>query len=169
MAAEKRSPAKNWSQLFGFPFRRAASIPPAGAAVIQLLLVTRDDRFYCYMQDIATSNGWDLHRAAGVQEAAEVIRSQSTPLVLYDWDGVEVDWRDDLRHLTGLRETPCILLASPVVDENLREEVMRCHGYDVVSRSADRQELARSVSFAWFWTIRSRAQFSGNPKQEAHN
>jgi hypothetical protein len=59
------------------------------------------------------------------------------------------------------------LLASRLVDDNLRQEVIRFGGYDVVARSAVRDQIVRTIQFAWFWTTRSHRFSDGGTQQEA--
>ena len=76
------------------------------------------------------------------------------PVVVYDCRAGEEDWRNALDVLCESPGRPCVLLVSSVVDENFRDDVVRNHGYDVFSRRADEDEIARTINSAWFWKHR---------------
>ena len=117
----------------------------------RVLLITEDGSFSALLQSIAIASGWTFESVRTVQDGTAALGADSQRLVVYDWDTSRDDWREALDTLALLPGKPCILLSSPVVDEYLREEVMRYHGYDVLPRSGDRDEIIRTVSFAWFW------------------
>jgi DNA-binding NarL/FixJ family response regulator len=96
-----------------------------------------------------------------------IIRSLDVPLVILDWDENGRDWRDGLSRLSSVHQQICVLLASRVVDDNLREEVLRFHGYDVLAKSADGEQIIRTVQFAWFWITRSTALADRATKKES--
>ena len=77
------------------------------------------------------------------------------PVVAYDSQAADEDWREVLAALRALPRPPCILLTSSVIDEGFRDEVVRLHGYDVLSRQADDDEITRTINSAWFWKHRN--------------
>lgn len=158
------------AQLLGFRPKHPANDSHGPAdAIIRLLAITTNDRFYAGLVDIATSCGWEIRRASAIREGLDILRSLSMPLVVFDWDENGHDWRDGIGRLGAAPNHPCVLLASRVIDENLRQEVMRFHGYDVLARSADKDQIIRTIRFAWFWTTRSRRIAEGANPQEARH
>jgi len=145
----------HWGRFLGLKTRQAAS-PPHASSAVRLLAITTDDLFYSSLVDTATSCGWEIRRAASLPEAMELIRAHSIPLVILDWSGSGQDWRRELGRLSTGSCHPCVLLASGVVDDNLKGEVLRHRGYDVLPRFGDREQIVRLIQFAWFWTTRSR-------------
>ncbi len=135
-----------WARILGIHPRPAI---PQSEPAVDLLAITADDGFYATLRDIAETRNWRIQRADTVENAAA---SLSPDLVILDSDGEE--WQTAVGRLASLPNRPCVLLASPVVDENLREEVIRSRGYDVFARSADRDQIVRSIQFAWFWAKR---------------
>ena len=131
---------------------------------VRLLTITANDRFYADLVDIASSCGWEIRRAGAIKEGLEVIRALSIPLVLLDAEEDGHDWRGSLPRLVSASSHPCVLVASRFADENMRQEVLRFHGYDVLPKSADRDGIIRTIQFAWFWTTRSQ-RFSDLTKQ----
>ena len=133
---------------------------PETNLAIRLLAITTNDQFYSGLVDIAASCGWEIRRASSVKEGLDVVRSLAVPLVLFDWDENGHDWRAGLNRLASTHCRPCVLLASRVADENMRQEVIRYHGYDVLPRSADRDQVVQAIQFAWFWITRPH-RFAG--------
>jgi len=160
----------HWAELLGLRRKPAAKDALDGATfAVRLLAITADDRFYSLLVEIASSSGWEIRRAGTVQEGLDVVRSLSLPLVLFDWDENGPNWRGGLDRLGAAPSHPCILLASRVVDDNLRQEVIRFRGYDVIPRSAAREQIVRTIEFAWFWTTRSHRFSDGGTQQEARH
>jgi len=147
----------HWGRILGIKAKHVAETTHAhDGSAVRLLAITTDDAFYSFLLDSATSCGWEIRRAAALPEAIDLIRSFSVPLVILDSPDNGQDWRRDLRRLCTGSCHPCVLLASGVVDDNLRGEVLRHRGYDVLPRFGDREQIIRLIQFAWFWTTRSR-------------
>lgn len=140
-----------WRQLFGIRSHDSGVVQDGSNSPVRLLVVTQNDRFYSSLVDAGSSCGWEVRRSSEISEAIETIREHSIRLVILDWDENGHDWRDGLGRLTSAHEGACVLLASPVMDDNLRQEVLRFRGYDVVPKRADREQIVRTVQFAWFW------------------
>jgi hypothetical protein len=83
-----------------------------------------------------------------VEESLHALDSFPAHLVIYDWMPETNDWRLAVDKLSSRRDHPCILLASRVVDEYLWAELVSHGGFDVIPRSADTEQLIRSVRFA---------------------
>jgi DNA-binding response OmpR family regulator len=152
-----------WSELFRLrskPDSRDKTTSP-----VRLLAITASDEFYARLVDIASSSGWEIRRASTVQQGIALQRSTAMPLIVLDWDENSDDWRHGFKRLASTRNPPCMLLASRFTDDNLRQEVMRLRGYDVLGRSANREQIVRTIEFAWFWTTRSQ-QFADTVKQQ---
>ena len=145
-----------WLRLPRFKASHSSDVH-APAATVRILAITSDDRFYACLVDVATSSGWEIRRGSTIQEGLDTVRSQHMPLVILDWDESAHDWRHGLERIWAAPNHPCVLLASRVIDDNLRQEVQRHHGYDVVPRTGDRDQIVRTVEFAWFWTTHKHA------------
>jgi DNA-binding response OmpR family regulator len=158
----------HWAKLLGLRTRSAAKDARDGTASrTRVLAITADDCFYSTLVEIASSSGWEIRRATTAQEGLDIVCSFSMPLVIFDWDENGPNWRGGLDRLSAARSHPCILLASRVVDDNLRQEVIRFGGYDVLVRSAGRELILRTIQFAWFWITRSHRFSDGATQQEA--
>jgi DNA-binding response OmpR family regulator len=144
----------------------AKSRDQAGESRVRFLVITADGHFHSLLHDIATASEWTILRVPTVEEALALLRRECVPLVIYDWDGPDSDWRDALDRLTALRPESCTMLASKVADEYLQREVVRHHGYDVLPRSGNREQLMRALQFAWFWQTHSRMQPPARPTKK---
>src|SRR5579859_3348661 len=117
------------TKLLGFRPRQAVDNSCSRPAV-RLLAITANDCFYADLVDIASSCGWEIRRAGAVKEALDAIRALSIPLVVLDAEQDGHDWRGSLPRLISASTHPCVLVASRFADENMRQEVLRFHGYD---------------------------------------
>ena len=91
------------------------------------------------------------------------LRNRRESAAFYDGryaHGYMDDWRAGIKRIASAQCHPCVLLASRVADENMRQEVIRHHGYDVLPRSADRDQVVQAIQFAWFWITRPN-RFAG--------
>ena len=155
-----------WVERLGFGAKnRTASSLDQSASAVRLLAITSNDRYYATLVDIASSSGWEIRRAGTVQEALELLHTAHVPLILFDWDENGDNWRDGVKRLGAAPSHPCVLLVARFIDDNLRQEVLRFRGYDVLPRSAGPEEIVRMIQFAWFWITRSQ-RFADNANHE---
>lgn len=135
--------------------RQAAPEHGAGTALatepVRLVAITDRPDESAALQQIATDYRWRISIVASSQNAITALNEQPTPLVICDRDLEGEDWREVLARIAGLPQAVCVLLASRVVDDYLWRQVIRNHGYDVVSKPFQPEELRRAVTFAWSW------------------
>lgn len=129
---------------------------PKGPGEPRVLTVTNDLGFYSSVLTATESCGWTTEWARSMKRAVEICRSQLVPIVIYDRNLPDVDWRRALDQLNGASCDVRILLAAPEVDEDLWLTVLHRRGYDVLSRSADPEQLQRELRFAWLSMEKSR-------------
>lgn len=120
-------------------------------AIIRLLVVTQDDKFYLSVHEVTTGCGWETRMVRTVERGLHALDEFPASVAIYDWPGTEEDWRFNVDRLTARPDHPCLLLASPVDDEYLCAELVRHGGFDVIPRSADADRLIRNVQFAYFF------------------
>ena len=118
---------------------------------IRILLISSDEQYRSLWQRIFERRGWGLACAATLMEAIKALRGHKLPVVVYDSHAADEEWRLVLTTLRNLPHHPCILLTSSVIDDSFGDEVVRLHGYDVFSRHASEEEIARTINSAWFW------------------
>ena len=115
----------------------------------RVMAVTADLAFYSGVLSAASSARWRTDWARTLNRAVEICKSKSPPIVIYDSNLPDVDWRSAFDRLSAVPSHPRILLAAPSIDEELWENVLRRHGYDVVERAANSEQLERAFRFAW--------------------
>ncbi len=135
-------------------FRRP--VPAGEASQFHILTVTADIGFYSGVLSATRSCGWNAEWARSLKRALEICRSRLTPIVIYDRNLPDVDWRRALEQLSGATYDARILVAAPDVDEDLWRMVLHRHGYDVLARSASAEQLERELRFAWLSLDESR-------------
>jgi len=122
---------------------------PGSASQPHVLAITADVNFYSGVLSAAESCGGKAEWARSLKRALEVCRSRQTPIIIYDRNLPDVDWRRALDQLSGAPYDLRILLATPDMDEDLWRMVLHRHGYDVLARSASAEQLERELRFAW--------------------
>lgn len=115
----------------------------------QILTVSADVGFYSAVLTAANSWGWRAEWARSMKRGVEICRSGVAPIVIYDRNLPGVDWHNAVDQLSKAASKGRVLLAAPEIDEDLWRTVLRRHGYDVLPRSADADELKRQLRFAW--------------------
>jgi DNA-binding NtrC family response regulator len=133
-----------------------APMPAGAASEPHVLAVTADVNFYSGVLSATESCGWNADWARSLKRAVEISRSRLTPIVIYDRNLPDVDWRRALDQLNGAAYDVRILVAAPDVDEDLWRMVLRRQGYDVLARSASAEQLERELRFAWLSLDESR-------------
>ena len=154
--------------------KSAPAAPPKSALLasesIKLVAITQNQEDRKSLRDIAASFAWNISIVDSSAAAVDLLQQQPTPLVICDGDLNGEDWRAALSRIAALPQAVCVLLASRVTDEYLRNEVTRCHGYDIVIKPFQREELRRAVTFAWSWrgwTSRHRAGVLRTPDRSS--
>jgi len=137
--------------------------PGIGESSMRLLVVSGDSALYSNLEELASTCGWKIRLAATVEEAIPIVVSESTPLIIYDWNLTDDNWSSAFDRLNGLGIAMCILLASRVADPYLWQEVIRFGGFDLLPRSAPRDEWIRKLRFAWFWNRSLRPSRAATP------
>jgi DNA-binding NtrC family response regulator len=135
--------------------RKPAPEQGAGAALatepVRLVAITDKPDDYGALQQIATGYRWKISIVSSSNAAIGCLNEEPIPLVICDRDLNGEDWREVLARIAALPQAVCVLLASRVVDDYLWRQVIRNHGYDVVSKPFQPEELRRAVTFAWSW------------------
>lgn len=118
---------------------------------VQLVAITQNAADAAALRRIAMDYGWRISIVGSSEAAIAALNEQPTPLVICDRELPGEAWREVLAKIAALPQAVCVLLASRVVDDYLWRQVIRNHGYDVVSKPFQPEELRRAVIFAWSW------------------
>ena len=122
---------------------------PAGVREPRILTITADPGFYSCVLSATQACGWNAEWARSMNKAVEICRTRITPIVIFDRNLPDVDWRRAVDLLSSTAYEVRILLAAPDVDEDLWRSVIQRHGYDVLDKSAGPEQLQRDLQFAW--------------------
>ena len=109
------------------------------------------------LRQIAGGLGWSVAIVNTPAEAMARLQTEQVTAAICDQDLGEEDWRVVMQGIATLPRSPCVLLASRVMDQYLWNEVILNRGYDVVSKPFQGEELRRVVAFA--------VSFPGHPQQ----
>ena len=80
-----------------------------------------------------------------------VVRVASVPIVLCDRDHSDC-WRRLIRTLMKARRDVCVILLSSETDPSDYDEVVRCGGFDILTRPLQRKQVLPMLLFAYtYW------------------
>jgi DNA-binding NtrC family response regulator len=96
----------------------------------------------------AARNQWSISFAHSYEESRDSLEKKQAAIVLCDRDLVQPDWGLAVQSLAACSPGACILLVSKVADEYLWNEVVRCGGYDILSKPLQEAEVERAVKLA---------------------
>jgi DNA-binding response OmpR family regulator len=114
------------------------------------------------VSDCAQATGWKLTLLDTVDQAVSTAGSEPVALIIVDRDLSEHDWRRSVRSLANTLSSPCVLLASSVVDPYLFQELVKHGGFDVVPKPIQSKELVRLGRLALaYWRNRHTSLASG--------
>lgn len=118
----------------------------------RLLAILADTADRDAVSAFAIANNWSLKVVGGVGQAISWLSEAPVPVILIDRDLPDEDWRLAIRTLTSHAPSPCVILASAVVDLYLFDEVVHHGGYDVVRKPFREDALRRTLGLAFsFW------------------
>jgi DNA-binding response OmpR family regulator len=114
------------------------------------------------VSDCAQATGWKLKLLDTVDQAVSAAGSERVALIIVDRDLSEYDWRRSVQSLANTVSTPCVLLASSVVDPYLFQELVKHGGFDVVPKPIQSKELVRLGRLALaYWRNQHTSMASG--------
>lgn len=92
-------------------------------------------------------------------EAWTLANQLEASIIFCDRDLPGTEWRDLVQILASAPQRPSVILTSRVVDDYLRQEVIRNGGYDVLAKPLREEDVVRSVRLARsYWnSARKRA------------
>lgn len=129
-----------------------SSQPPAAVPdPVRMLGIIHKADDQARLRQISAECAWTVLITDSFDNAMALLEDQPVPIVIYDRDFPGANWKDRLAKIASLSPNPCILLASSVMDPYLWDEVIRHHGYDIVHKPFDGDELRRVVRFAATW------------------
>ena len=104
---------------------------------------------------LAVQGQWWVRNTQSVPEAISLLESEKIPIVLFDRDLPDTDWRTILTAMAKSSPDTCILLTSRVCDDYLWKEVVRCGGYDVIPKPLTELTVEHTLQKAWaYWSAK---------------
>jgi CheY-like chemotaxis protein len=141
---------KRWllTKTRGEPLPRQADAGVGSRASVRLLAILPGTEDAAQLRRIAGDLGWSVAIVNTPAEAMARLQAEPVTAAICDQDLPEEDWRVVMNRIAALPKSPCVLLASRVMDQYLWNEVIQCRGYDVVSKPFQSEELRRVLAFA---------------------
>jgi DNA-binding response OmpR family regulator len=118
---------------------------------VQLVAIIQNPYDSETLRQLAASSGWRISIVGSSEAAIALLKEEPTPLVICDRDLACEAWSDVLAKIAARPQAVCVLLASRVVDDYLWRQVVLHHGYDVIAKPFQPEELRHAVAFAWSW------------------
>ena len=86
----------------------------------------------------------------------EMTRFRS-PVILYDRDWPNAEWRSTVYSFANSPQRPCVILTSRVADEYLWQELIRWGGHDLLAKPLRREDVSRALKLALSYGNSARA------------
>jgi DNA-binding NtrC family response regulator len=148
----KRAPAERRS---AGPSTKAAAQAIAPRIAIVALVVSDHDREV--LTRISNREPVDIHFAESHVDAWEAMNRLNSPVILYDRDWPDAEWRTTVQALASSPHRSCVILASRVADDYLWQELIRCGGYDLLAKPFRADDVCRSLKLALSYWKSARA------------
>ena len=96
--------------------------------IVALVMSDEDRKVLSHISD---HEPVEIHFAESRVEAWDVLNRLNSPLILYDRDWPDAEWRTTVQTFAASPHRSCVILASRVADDYLWQELIRCGGYDL--------------------------------------
>ena len=131
----------------GTPSRIA--LPPRIPVVA--IVVSEQDRQV--LTSVSSQELLELHLVESCEEACTVANQLAAPVILFDRDLPGAEWKTAVGSLAASPHRACVVLMSGVVDDYLRQELIRRGGYEVVPKPLRPENISRAIKLALsYWT-----------------
>ncbi len=110
------------------------------------LVVSDEDRKV--LRSISDRESVEIHFAESRVDAWDALTRLNSPLVLYDRDWPDAEWRTTVQAFSSSSHRCCVILASRVADDYLWQELIRCGGYDLLTKPFRPDDVARALRLA---------------------
>jgi len=123
-------------------------------AIVALVVSDYDREVLNY---ISNREPVDIHFAESHVDALEAMNRLNSPVILYDRDWPNAEWRTTVQALASSPHRSCVILASRVVDDYLWQELIRCGGHDLLAKPLRADDVARALKLALSYWRSARA------------
>jgi DNA-binding NtrC family response regulator len=128
------------------PSTNTAAQAIAPRITIVALVVSDHDREI--LTCISAHEPVDIHFAESHADAWESLNRLNSPVLLYDRDWPNKEWRTAVQTFASSPRRSCVILASRVADDYLWQELIRCGGYDLLAKPFRAADVTRSLKLA---------------------
>jgi DNA-binding NtrC family response regulator len=140
--------------------RRHGRLLDAGAQTslrphVVALVVSDHDREV--LTSITDHEPLEMHFAESLVEAWNAVYRLRCPVILYDRDWPDAEWRTTVQALASSPQRSCVILASRVADDYLWQELIRCGGHDLLAKPFRADDVARALNLALSYWRSARA------------
>jgi CheY-like chemotaxis protein len=122
---------------------------------IVALVVSPEDRKI--LTSISDHGSLEMHFAESRVEAWDAVNRLNSPVIVYDRDWPNAEWRTTVQTFASSPKRSCVILASRVADDYLRQELIRCGGYDLLAKPFRADDVARAFKLALSYWRSARA------------
>ena len=128
---------------------------------IPVLAITTDESDKRSLAAFSARGQWDLAVTGACDAAVEMLGTGPARVIVCDRDLPGLDWRDAVASLSAARPDCPVILASPVNDRYLWEEVVSLGGYDVLAKPLREEQTVGFVNLAWSYSKDRMARSGG--------
>lgn len=122
--------------------------------VVALIVSDKDREVLTSVMD---REAMEIHFAKSRVEAWDVMSRLNAPVILYDRDWPDAEWRTSVHTFARAAQRACVILASRVADDYLWQELVRCGGYDLVPKPLREEDVTRALALAVSYWKSARA------------
>ena len=124
-------------------------------SIVALLLNEEDKQV---LRRVSDQEPVEMHFANSRVEAWDAMSRLNAPVILYDRDWPNAEWRSTVQAFAASLQRSCVILVSRVADDYLWQELIRCGGYDLLPKPFHADEVRRALRLALsYWRISSTA------------
>jgi DNA-binding NtrC family response regulator len=116
---------------------------------ISVLMITSRPEDEAELKQLLQDTPWELEALLRIEDAAAALKSAAVPLVLFDGDTADAQWREEMKALVKSKRNACVILLSNVSDPYLWEEVVRHGGFDLLTRPFRKEQVLSTLLFAY--------------------
>lgn len=128
---------------------------PQRVPVVALVVGERDRQI---LAERSAQQLLDLHFVRSAEDLWNVANRLRAPVIVFDRDWPGTEWRAVIQNLAALPQRACVVLMSGVAEEYLWEELVRCGGYDTLTKPLRAEEAGRALKLALsYWKLASSA------------
>jgi AmiR/NasT family two-component response regulator len=119
----------------------------AKTSALEVILANGNGEDRNSLEDVLAGTPWVVVDA-DLPEIENVVREAAVPIVICDRDRSDC-WRTMIRALIRARRDVCVIVLTDEDDADLSGEVVRCGGFDLLTRPFRRQQVLPLLVFAY--------------------